>query len=150
VAGIWLAIKKDLDLRDAKGWAEYGRPFLAFDGRNTLQDLYEEILDAAAYLKKLLIEQALRRKWQKRYKQSPKGQAVDKKYDATAKGKARRAKHTLTPKRQAAWSVYNRSPKGLARSKNYRDSPHGKLIWKIISQTPDRRLREKLQKQGNP
>lgn len=35
---------------------KYGRPVLANDGQDYLQHLYEEILDAAVYLKALLEE----------------------------------------------------------------------------------------------
>ncbi len=46
----------DLRARDAKGWEVYRKPLTIFDGRDTLQDLFEEILDAIIYTKKYMIE----------------------------------------------------------------------------------------------
>lgn len=47
---------KDIEERNQKGMESYGKELRIFDGRDTLQDLYEEVLDTAVYLKKLLME----------------------------------------------------------------------------------------------
>jgi hypothetical protein len=46
-------LKKDLDARNAKGFETYGKPMETHDGRDTLQDAYEEALDMCVYLKKI-------------------------------------------------------------------------------------------------
>ena len=46
----------DLDARVRKGAAEYGEPLTTHNGRNALQDAYEEILDTALYLKQAILE----------------------------------------------------------------------------------------------
>jgi hypothetical protein len=40
-----------------KGIQTYGIPLQAFNGRDALQDLYEELLDACCYLKQYIEEQ---------------------------------------------------------------------------------------------
>ena len=45
-------IKKRADI----GLAKYGRPLTAFNDRSALQDLYEELLDAAQYIKQEIVE----------------------------------------------------------------------------------------------
>ena len=47
---------KDLRGRAALGQAKYGRPLLPNDGRDSLKDLYEELLDAVQYLRKYMEE----------------------------------------------------------------------------------------------
>lgn len=42
--------------RGVAGKATYGKPLLAFDGRNTLVDAMEEALDTAVYLQKKIME----------------------------------------------------------------------------------------------
>jgi len=49
-------LKKDLDARNAKGFETYGKELRPHDNRDTLQDLFEELLDAVVYIKKLMIE----------------------------------------------------------------------------------------------
>ena len=53
---IFELIHKDLDERNRKGWLEYGKEMTAHDGRDTLQDAYEEALDLAMYLRKAIEE----------------------------------------------------------------------------------------------
>ena len=48
---------RDLELRSEHGVRKYGRPLRAFDGRDGLVDLYDELLDAAVYARKCLHEQ---------------------------------------------------------------------------------------------
>lgn len=47
---------KDIQERNEVGRKTYGREMRPFDGRNSLREAYEEILDCAAYLKKCLME----------------------------------------------------------------------------------------------
>jgi len=49
-------VHTDLEARSAAGLASYGRPFTSHDGRDSLRDLYEEMLDAVQYLRKLIHE----------------------------------------------------------------------------------------------
>jgi hypothetical protein len=46
----------DVEARKAIGIERYGTPLQAFNGRDVLQDLYEELIDAATYTKQALIE----------------------------------------------------------------------------------------------
>jgi hypothetical protein len=47
---------KDMQARDTMGRSKYGGPLVTNDGRDSLNDLYQEILDAAVYCKKLELE----------------------------------------------------------------------------------------------
>lgn len=49
-------VMKDLTDRLAKGVKTYGTPLTSHNGRDGLQDLYEELLDAACYVKQLMME----------------------------------------------------------------------------------------------
>ena len=50
-------VLEDLRQRvEVKGMETYGRPLTTADGRDTLQDLYEELLDACVYIKKFIME----------------------------------------------------------------------------------------------
>lgn len=46
----------DLTSRALEGKLKYGEPLLANNGRDALQDLYEELLDAAMYIKQAMVE----------------------------------------------------------------------------------------------
>ena len=46
----------DIERRKAVGIERYGNALQAFNGRNALQDLYEELIDAAMYTRQLLEE----------------------------------------------------------------------------------------------
>lgn len=48
------------DMRDRKqlGIDRYGTSLQAFNGRNSLQDAYEEVIDLSVYLKQSLVEKA--------------------------------------------------------------------------------------------
>jgi hypothetical protein len=50
------AVIADIQARRDVGIARYGTPLQPFNGRNALQDLYEELLDAACYAKQKLVE----------------------------------------------------------------------------------------------
>ena len=49
-------VMADLMERVQKGLDTYGTPLQTDNGRNALQDLYEELLDAAMYIKQKLLE----------------------------------------------------------------------------------------------
>ncbi|HET9144099.1 hypothetical protein [Actinophytocola sp.] len=51
-------VAADLMAREAIGITRYGTPLQPFNGRDADLDLYEELLDAAAYMKQRLIEKA--------------------------------------------------------------------------------------------
>ncbi len=53
---IWELVIEDMEKRHQKGLETYGVPLTAHNGRNALQDAYEEALDLAAYLKQAIIE----------------------------------------------------------------------------------------------
>lgn len=53
---IWDLVIEDMRERDRKGRATYGVPLQAHNGRDALQDLYEELLDAAAYIRQAIEE----------------------------------------------------------------------------------------------
>ncbi|MDP5253349.1 MULTISPECIES: hypothetical protein [unclassified Vibrio] len=49
-------VMKDLTDRLAKGMDTYGVPLMSNNGRDALKDLYEELLDAACYVKQVMME----------------------------------------------------------------------------------------------
>jgi hypothetical protein len=53
---VWDLVVRDMHGRDALGMRKYGRPLQPHDGRDTLQDAYEEALDLAVYLRKAMLE----------------------------------------------------------------------------------------------
>ena len=55
-------VQQDLEKRAALGKKKYGQYLYAKHSRNALQDLYEELLDAASYCKQLLTEQEMESK----------------------------------------------------------------------------------------
>jgi hypothetical protein len=54
--GIWPLVVEDMRRRDIQGRRKYGVPLQPFNGRDTLRDLYEELLDAAVYTRTLIYE----------------------------------------------------------------------------------------------
>lgn len=50
-------VQADLEARLQLGIQRYGQPLQAFNGRNSLRDAYEEVLDLAVYLRTALYEQ---------------------------------------------------------------------------------------------
>ena len=46
----------DIREREKVGYKKYGKALLPHDGRDSMQDLYEELLDAAQYIKKVMEE----------------------------------------------------------------------------------------------
>lgn len=53
---IWDTVVSDMKARNEFGLKKYGRELAPHDGRDTLQDIYEELLDACVYIKKMQIE----------------------------------------------------------------------------------------------
>ncbi len=53
---IWELVMQDMRERDKLGRARYGTPLQAFNGRNSLVDAYQEILDLAVYLRQHIEE----------------------------------------------------------------------------------------------
>lgn len=53
---IWALVVRDMVERDRVGRERYGVPLRAFNGRDGLRDLYEELLDAVVYLRQVLEE----------------------------------------------------------------------------------------------
>lgn len=52
---------KDIKDRKKVGIEHYGMPLQPFNGRDALQDAYEELLDLAQYIKQVLVEQETQR-----------------------------------------------------------------------------------------
>lgn len=50
------AVIVDIEARKQVGIERYGTPLQAFNGRDALQDAYEEAIDLAMYLKQLILE----------------------------------------------------------------------------------------------
>ena len=46
----------DFRLREQQGIATYGTTLQTFNGRDALQDLYEELMDACLYIKQIIEE----------------------------------------------------------------------------------------------
>jgi len=53
---IWPQVIADMHARNVKGTQQYGTPLQPFNGRDALQDAYDEALDLAVYLKQAIIE----------------------------------------------------------------------------------------------
>jgi hypothetical protein len=53
---IWDLVQADMRQRDAIGTKEYGDRLRPHNGRDALQDAYEEALDLASYLRQALYE----------------------------------------------------------------------------------------------
>lgn len=53
---VWIDVIKDMHARRAFGKRKYGTPLQAYNGRDPLQDAYEEALDLCVYLKQALEE----------------------------------------------------------------------------------------------
>jgi hypothetical protein len=54
-------VRRDLDERERKGLETYGTRLYPGNGRDALQDAYEEALDLACYLKQAMLERDARR-----------------------------------------------------------------------------------------
>ena len=52
----WDLVKIDMEKRDKFGQKKYKTRLQAFNGRDTLLDIYEELLDAIVYIRTLLYE----------------------------------------------------------------------------------------------
>ncbi len=49
-------VAEDLQARKALGTRRYGTPLQAFNGRDSLVDLYQELLDACVYIRTVIEE----------------------------------------------------------------------------------------------
>lgn len=56
---VWDIVIEDMKARDRLGRERYGVPLTPNNGRDALQDAYEEALDLAVYLKQAIIERRL-------------------------------------------------------------------------------------------
>ena len=56
VESVWQEVVKDMHTREKQGFASYNKYVTLHDGRDSLLDLYEELLDACVYIKKLMME----------------------------------------------------------------------------------------------
>ena len=48
---VWELVIQDMKERDHEGRRKYGTPLQASNGRDPLKDLYQELLDAAVYVR---------------------------------------------------------------------------------------------------
>lgn len=53
---IWKLVIEDMQKRDNTGFKKYGTRLQAFNGRNSVIDIYEELLDAVVYMKQQIEE----------------------------------------------------------------------------------------------
>ena len=56
---VWIEVIEDMKARRKMGIEKYGTPLQPDNGRNALVDAYQEILDAAVYLKQKIVENQL-------------------------------------------------------------------------------------------
>lgn len=54
---VWDLVIRDMQERDRAGRIKYGTPLQPFNGRSALWDLYQELLDAAAYIRQKIYEE---------------------------------------------------------------------------------------------
>lgn len=57
----WLLVIEDMHSRDSFGRKKYGTPLQPLNGRDSLKDAYEEVLDLAVYLRNLIEERELKK-----------------------------------------------------------------------------------------
>lgn len=53
---VWDLVLEDIAARDKMGQERYGTRLQPFNGRDMLRDVYEELLDAAVYIRAALFE----------------------------------------------------------------------------------------------
>lgn len=53
---VWDLVLADIDKRDKVGIERYGTRLQPFNGRDVLQDTYEELLDAVVYMRQAIFE----------------------------------------------------------------------------------------------
>lgn len=53
---VWELVKADMTKRNEFGTNKYGTPLQPFNGRDVLQDAYEEALDLCVYLRQAIYE----------------------------------------------------------------------------------------------
>jgi len=52
----WELVMKDMTDRDQWGRSKYGVPLQPFNGRDVIVDTYQELLDAAVYMRQMIYE----------------------------------------------------------------------------------------------
>ena len=57
---IWELVIQDMMERDRIGRARYGTPLQAWNGRDALVDLYQELLDACVYIRQEIEERKIK------------------------------------------------------------------------------------------
>jgi hypothetical protein len=57
------AICRDVMARKAEGMKKYGTPLQPFNGRSAIMDLYQELLDAANYMRQHIYENSNGDRW---------------------------------------------------------------------------------------
>lgn len=57
----WELVVEDMQSRDNFGRKKYGTPLQPLNGRDSLKDAYEEVLDLAVYLRNAIEERELRK-----------------------------------------------------------------------------------------
>jgi hypothetical protein len=57
------AICRDVMARKAEGMKKYGTPLQPFNGRSAMMDLYQELLDAANYMRQHIYENSDENHW---------------------------------------------------------------------------------------
>ena len=53
---VWEEVLEDMEARRNMGIDKYGTPLQAFNGRDALVDLYQELLDSVVYIKQKILE----------------------------------------------------------------------------------------------
>lgn len=53
---VWEHVMRDIEERVALGIERYGTPLMTRNGRDALVDAYQEILDAAFYIRQAILE----------------------------------------------------------------------------------------------
>ena len=53
---VWDLVISDMKARDEVGRSRYGTPLQPHNGRDALRDVYEELLDAAVYIRQVMYE----------------------------------------------------------------------------------------------
>jgi len=53
---VWALVQKDMEARNEFGKMKYGTPLQPNNGRDVLQDAYEEALDLCVYLRQAIYE----------------------------------------------------------------------------------------------
>ena len=61
MTSIQARVRADLEERERLGIERYGTPLMPDNGRDALQDLYEELLEACCYIIQVMVERDAKR-----------------------------------------------------------------------------------------